>query len=268
MAKQNFGLVMKWVGLSEMGYVDHPKDPGGATNHGVTIKTLSKWRGCNVSKDEVKALTKVEAEEILKTWFFDPVRFDELPAGLDYTVVDFSINSGAKRAIEYLQRALGVDDDGVFGRGTMDAVKRAANEGDMPDLIKRLNEKRWAYMKRLSNWSSFKNGWTRRVMGDEIGIQDGDIGVIDRSTRLHEQAVGVSAKLPIPVPKPAAGKAEGKASLKSNWMQPEGLSKIATGVSMLGSAVSEQPILQVGLVAMALLGFGFLLWQQMNKEPA
>ncbi|WP_102867874.1 glycoside hydrolase family 108 protein [Pseudovibrio exalbescens] len=265
--KPNFNLVMRWVGLSEGGYVDHPSDPGGATNHGITRQTLASWRGHAVSKDDVKRLTKDEAEQIYKARYFDLVRFDELPAGLDYTLVDFAINSGPGRAIRFLQRALKVKEDGVLGPVTMAAVDHELVLGNIPALIVSINEKRLAFMRSLRHWPRFKNGWQRRVMGETMGAQDNDIGVIDRSIMLYNRHYGHRQDVPIPAPKPAPGKAEGKASAKAQWLSPDGLSKIAAAAGTLGSAFAGQPILQYGLVALALIGLGYLIYRQTQAEP-
>ncbi|MDX5592587.1 glycoside hydrolase family 108 protein [Pseudovibrio sp. SPO723] len=266
--KTNFQLVMGWVSLSEGGYVDDPADPGGATNHGITRQTLSEWRGHAVTKDAVRLLTKDEAEQIYKARYFDLVRFDELPAGLDYTLVDFAINSGPGRAIRFLQRALKVKEDGVFGPVTMTAVEHCLAMGNMPALIVSINEKRLAFMRSLRHWPRFKNGWTRRVMGDVMGSQRDDIGVIDRSIMLYNRHYGHRQEVPIPDPKPARGKAEGKASAKAQWLSQDGMSKIAAAAGTLGSAFAGQPILQYGLVAIALVGLGYLIYRQTQAEPA
>lgn len=159
MAKGNFhachAITARWEG----GWSDHDRDPGGATMYGVTIGTLSKWRGRKVTKAEVKALTRKEAEQIYKAWYWDAVKGDKLPAGVDLAVYDFSVNSGPARARKYLQRAVGVKQDGAIGPVTMEAV----NKADPVELIETLCGHRMKFLKGLSTWDAFGKGWTNRV---------------------------------------------------------------------------------------------------------
>ncbi|MCH8326714.1 MAG: secretion activator protein, partial [Bacteroidetes bacterium] len=92
--KSNTEQVLAWLGLSEGGYVDHPKDPGGATNHGVTQKTLDAWRDASgFGPISVKLISKTDANEIFIENYFRPIWFDKLPSGLDYAMADFAVNS-------------------------------------------------------------------------------------------------------------------------------------------------------------------------------
>lgn len=152
-------LVLKWEG----GYVDHPRDPGGATNLGITIGTLSKWLGRTATKANVQALTVATVAPIYRRWYWDACRCDSLPAGVDYAVFDFAVNSGMGRAIMALQRAAGVADDGKFGPITLKAVQNA----DPKALIRRICTDRLSFLTRLSTWPVFGKGWMNRVQGVE-----------------------------------------------------------------------------------------------------
>lgn len=197
--KQNQQIVLEWLGLSEGGEVNHPNDPGGHTNHGVTQKTFNAWRKSNgLVPQSVSLLTKGDADKIFVDNYFRPIWFDKLPSGLDYAMVDYAINSGPSKAIKALQKIVGTKVDGVLGVNTMAKI----NECDPRDLVIVLCEERFAFMKRLKVWPTFKNGWTTRVMGAEIGAQAGDIGVIDRGVRM------ASGRTSVPAPVSAArGKA-------------------------------------------------------------
>lgn len=196
--KQNQKLVLEWMGASEGGYVNHPRDPGGATNHGVTQATLNAWRKAKgLGKQDVKVLTKKDASSIFVHNYLRPVWFDQLPAGLDYAMADYSVNSGPARAIKALQRIVKTKVDGVLGVNSMAAI----NQRNAAGLITLLCEERFAFMKRLKHWPTFKGGWTTRVMGKHLGAQTDDIGVIDRGIKLAQ------AQSNIPVPKPTEGKA-------------------------------------------------------------
>ncbi|RVU21773.1 glycoside hydrolase family 108 protein [Methylobacterium oryzihabitans] len=161
MSDAGFAHALPLVLQHEGGYVDHPKDPGGATNLGVTIGTLGDWLGRPATKAEVKALTPASVAPIYRARYWDAVRGDDLPAGLDYAVFDFAVNSGPARAIMALQRAAGVADDGRLGPVTLAAVR--ARPG--ADLVQRVCADRLAFLRRLSTWPSFGTGWARRVAG-------------------------------------------------------------------------------------------------------
>ena len=99
MVASNTAKVLKWMGLSEGGYVNHPDDPGGATNFGVTQATWDRVRKSKgLAPKSVKHLKKSEADDIFEKFYLHPVMFDKLPSGLDYTMADFSVNSGPSRA--------------------------------------------------------------------------------------------------------------------------------------------------------------------------
>lgn len=143
----------------EGGYSDHPEDPGGATNMGITLNTLSHWRGKKVTKAQVKALTADEAKEIYRKNYANVVQFDSLPPGVNITVADFAVNSGPQRAAIGLQRALGVADDGIVGKITLEAAEAA----DPVELINKINDGRMTFLRGLSTFKTFGNGWTARV---------------------------------------------------------------------------------------------------------
>ena len=114
--KQNQAVVLDWIGLSEGGYVNHPKDPGGATDRGITQRTYDAWNRLHGRPlRPVRGISKDEANAILVSQYFAPVKFDQLPSGLDYAVVDFAVNSGTSRAAKELQKLLGVAADGIIG---------------------------------------------------------------------------------------------------------------------------------------------------------
>lgn len=159
--ESNFARSLKAVLAHEGGYVDHPADPGGATNLGITFAVLQKGRGKPITKADVKALTQDEAAAIYKANYWDRVRGDDLPAGVDYAVFDFAVNSGVSRAATYLQEIVGVAPDGKIGPLTLQAVAAS----DAVKLIERLCGNRMAFLKRLSTWPTFGKGWSSRVSG-------------------------------------------------------------------------------------------------------
>ena len=101
--KDNFEKALELVLHHEGGYVDHPKDPGGATNYGVTKKVYERYLGRECTKDEVKEMPMEAVREIYKRKYWDKIRGDDLPAGLDWCVFDFAVNAGVSRASKLLQ---------------------------------------------------------------------------------------------------------------------------------------------------------------------
>jgi lysozyme family protein len=153
----------------EGGYVEHRADPGGATKHGITRFRLAQYRGRPVTKREVRALTKSEAVKIYKAVYWDALKADELPPGLDHALFDFAVHSGVPRAVRALQRALGVPDDGRMGPATL-AVARQA---DTAAVLVRLRADRLAFMSGLPVWRTFGKGWRARMEALEAWTSQG-----------------------------------------------------------------------------------------------
>ena len=158
--RQNYSralaLVLKWEG----GFSNHPDDPGGATNRGITQAVYDAYRRrLGLSTRSVKLLADDAMRDIYRKQYWLAVHGDELPGGLDYAAFDFAVNSGPGRAIKYLQMVLGVTADGVIGQITL----RAAEESDPAVVIAGLCDRRLFFLKNLSTWASFGKGWKNRV---------------------------------------------------------------------------------------------------------
>jgi lysozyme family protein len=153
--QKSFELMLK----SEGGFVNHPSDPGGMTNLGVTKATWEGWVGREVDEAEMRGLTAEKVEPLYKERYFDAVRGDELPMGLDYLMFDFAVNAGAGRAIKTLQTAVGVTPDGGFGPMTMAAVQAV----DPVELIERFSQAKEDFYRSLTTFSTFGKGWLNRV---------------------------------------------------------------------------------------------------------
>lgn len=159
MAASTFERGLSLVLKHEGGWSDDPHDPGGATNLGVTIGTLSLWLGRPATKAEVRALTAASVAPLYRRRFWDAIQGDALPAGLDYALFDFAVNSGPRRAVIGLQRGLQIADDGRLGPVTLEAVAKHKPA----DLIDALCDGRLAFLRALSTWPRFGRGWSRRV---------------------------------------------------------------------------------------------------------
>jgi lysozyme family protein len=153
--QKSFELMLK----SEGGFVNHPSDPGGMTNLGVTKATWENWVGRKSDEAEMRGLTPEKVEPLYKKKYFDAVRGDELPVGLDYLMFDFAVNAGAGRAIKTLQTAVGVTPDGGFGPMTMAAVQAV----DPVDLIERFSQAKENFYRSLTTFATFGKGWLNRV---------------------------------------------------------------------------------------------------------
>jgi len=159
--KDNFDACLTLLLAHEGGYVNHPQDPGGITNLGVTKRVWEEWLGRPVSEKEMRALTPTMVKPLYKRKYWDAVRADDLVAGVDYCVFDVAVNSGPGRAIKFLQSCVGVTVDGGFGPATLAAVNKA--EEDPTRLIELYCAKRLEFLQSLKTFETFGKGWSRRV---------------------------------------------------------------------------------------------------------
>lgn len=161
MAQENWIKCLETILHHEGGYVNHPKDPGGETNLGVTKRVYEDFGGTKDMKD----LTREDVEPIYKKNYWDRVKGDNLPAGLDLCVFDFGVNAGTGRAAKYLQTIIGTVADGGIGPNTLKALEAHLEElpGGVKQLIETYQNKRQGYYESLSTFSTFGKGWTRRV---------------------------------------------------------------------------------------------------------
>lgn len=152
----------------EGGWADHPSDPGGCTNLGITLNTLRDWRQNPAATcDDVRALTRAEAKEIYRARYWNVLCCDRLPAGVDYEVFDFGVNAGPSRAARFLQTILARREptlkvDGVIGPLTLAAVSKATPR----DIIEEFHAARMEHYRSLSTWPTFGAGWKKRA--DEV----------------------------------------------------------------------------------------------------
>lgn len=163
MAAMNYPSALKHVLVHEGGYVNHPRDPGGETNKGITIAVYRAYRARKgLPSQSVRLITDAEVNEIYKLQYWNRIRGDQLPAGVDYVVFDGSVNSGPTQSVKWLQRALGCAVDGNMGEATLSALETCH---DHRALIERICQLRMGFLRALRTWSTFGTGWTRRVSG-------------------------------------------------------------------------------------------------------
>lgn len=159
MAAENYQHCLELILHHEGGYVNHPKDPGGETNLGVTKRVYEEWGG---QKDMID-LTVEDVEPIYKKNYWDRVKGDQLPSGLDLCVFDFGVNAGTGRAAKYLQNLIGTTPDGGIGPMTLKALDEYLTCNGLHNTIENYQDERQKYYERLSTFETFGRGWTRRV---------------------------------------------------------------------------------------------------------
>lgn len=173
--EDNFPRIIDFVLAREGGYVNHPKDPGGATNMGITIATLRAWRRHPVSEADVRRLGRAEAVMIYHRNYWAAARCADLPAGIDLLVMDAAVLSGPEPALSFLRGQLGLplrrrNSNGVFAKllepertlqhqRLLQSLKGAC----MPGLIAGVSQRRRDFYRSLSTFGTFGRNWLKRV---------------------------------------------------------------------------------------------------------
>ena len=154
--KENYAQSLKQVLKYEGGKVDDPRDPGGRTAFGITQDTYNAWRKKqNLPTVDVFTISQADVAAIYRQEYWDRIRGDDLPSGVDFAVFDFAVNSGVSRAAKMLQSVVGVTQDGVIGPATIEATKTY--------VAMAVTNKRLAFMQSLSIWPTFGKGWSARI---------------------------------------------------------------------------------------------------------
>jgi lysozyme family protein len=158
-----FPLCLAFTLKAEGGYVDNPADPGGATNLGITLATYREWADDPVlGPRQLRDIAGTTARAIYRSLYWNPLRADDLPAGVDLSVFDMGVNAGIWRSARLLQRALdftGNDVDGSIGPKTL----AAAAHWNARSLIDDLAERQAEYYRGLVNFPVFGDGWLART---------------------------------------------------------------------------------------------------------
>jgi lysozyme family protein len=160
---ESFNASFDRVMQSEGGYVWDKDDAGGETNLGVTVGAWGAYLGRTIESGEMRALTQDNVKPFYKKMYWDKVRGDELPAGVDYAVFDFAVNAGPGKAAKFLQQAVGAVADGIIGPGTMALV----NKADPAELLQKFAQRKEAFYNSLAEnnptQQKFLKGWLNRV---------------------------------------------------------------------------------------------------------
>jgi lysozyme family protein len=158
--QKNYEESFKFVLKLEGGYINHPQDPGGPTNYGVTKKSWEDYKNKKVSIEGIKSLKESDVIKFYRDKYWDVCKCDYLPSGVDFCVFDYSVNSGPKKAIKSLQKSLGLIADGIIGKNTLFEIE---NIKDKKSIILMICEERKGFLKSLKEFSIFGKGWLSRV---------------------------------------------------------------------------------------------------------
>lgn len=164
--RETFDAILPRLFADEGPYCNDEGDPGGPTKWGIIYADLVAWRGAPAKASlaarvaAVKTVDQAEAAAIYRAKYWQALHCDEMPAGVDYAVFDYGVNSGISRAARYLQDIVGAKPDGIVGGMTLAAVARM----DPETIVSRLCARRMSFLQGLANWRRFGRGWKARVL--------------------------------------------------------------------------------------------------------
>jgi lysozyme family protein len=144
----------------EGGYTNDARDPGGPTNWGITLEDARLYWKRNATAADVRAMPVSVAKDIYRSKYWNALRCDDLPAGVDDTVFDYGVNSGVGRAGKVLRRVMGLPDDDWH---VTSVVMIPLSRRDPAAVIKAINDERLKFLQHLSTWRTFGGGWAKRV---------------------------------------------------------------------------------------------------------
>ena len=157
----NFKHCLDLVLKSEGGWVNHPSDPGGETNLGVTKRVWEEWVGHPV--ESLKKLTKDDVAPLYEQKYWRPCYGEVLPRGLDYSLFTFGVNAGPGRSVKLLQQSVGCLPDGIIGPRTRELI----SSSNTATLIAKFSEARREYYRALKTFPVFGKGWLARTDKEE-----------------------------------------------------------------------------------------------------
>lgn len=160
MAKHTYDESLRRLLVHEGGYSNHPSDPGGPTNFGITIIDYRKYIDAGGTADDVRTMDVEDAKTIYRAKYWDAMKCDELPAGVDYAIFDYGVNSGIGRAPKVLKRILGLD---ASSATVTKQLIEASHKRDAKELVTAICDERLKFLQGLRTWPVFGKGWGRRV---------------------------------------------------------------------------------------------------------
>jgi lysozyme family protein len=255
MAASSYADALAGVLKHEGGYSDHPSDPGGPTNFGITLADVRRYVKPNATAQDVRALSLAQAKGIYRTRYWDVLRCDELPRGVDYAVFDYGVNSGPARAAKVLCAMAERPASSVIDDATLSAI-RAQDAGA---VIVALCDERLAFLKRLKTWPVFGVGWSRRVADvKSAALAMAAGGVAPAKSQGPE--VQQAGKAVVPVNKAAQRTAAGGAVA--------GGAAAAQQAHHAGAAPMVVVMILAGAVLLAIGAWLFWRWRQKRRQQA
>ena len=247
MAASSYDEALARLLAHEGGYSNHPSDPGGPTNFGITIYDYRKYLKPNATAADVRAMKVDDAKAIYRSKYWDAMRCDELAPGVDYCIFDYGVNSGIGRAPKVLQRLVGAP---VTGRMD-DTTVRLARARDSKRLIADICDERLAFLQGLSTWRVFGNGWGRRVR--EV-----------RAAALTMAARAGTTSPQTTLPSPATG----KGAVPAGKAVPAGAAGAVVAAGGAAALQSNEPVVIVLLIAATIVAAvgAFVLWRWWRKR--
>jgi len=221
MAKETYDESLKAVLEWEGGYTNDAADPGGPTNWGITIFDARMYWKADATAADVRQMPLSVAKEIYRDKYWDALRCDEMPPGVDYCVFDYGVNSGISRGAKVLQRLIGVTVDGKVGNETLEALMSV----DAKRLIGDMCDERLAFLQNLRTWPVFGNGWGRRVRG----VRQISLGMVNKYPNKPRPTPILAAPAPHAGPSVVAQSAKAVEPPKTVTQSP-----IANGAAVAG----------------------------------
>jgi lysozyme family protein len=252
MSKSTYDAALGRLLVHEGGYTNHPADPGGPTNFGITIYDYRKYVKPGATATDVKAMSLAEAKAIYRAKYWDAQRCDDLPAGVNDAVFDYGVNSGIGRSGKVLRRCLKLADN---TSAVSDMVIAAARQADAKVLVTAICDERLRFLKSLRTWPVFGKGWGQRVA--EVKAFSLDLAKQQPITMpATAPAVQSAGKGVVPV---AKGAQQGTAGAIIAAGGAAAQQAHASGVDLTGIAI-------IAVVAIGLAGAAWVFWQHQQQQ--
>jgi lysozyme family protein len=232
------------------------------TNRGISAPTLISWRKekgyKSTTATDMRNLSLQTAKMIYRKQYAMPIRFDDLPSGLDYCVFDCAVHAGVRRASQFLQRVIGAKDDGFIGVNTMDALAAYVKANGVSAAIDGFQSVRLAHLKRLKTWAKFGRGWQRRVnevarLAKQLDAQEDDFDWLEGVDRVDGKAEGASKK-------PAKDMAS-----DAGYIGGAG-AVVSEAAKQIEPLAQTSQILQYAFVALLVIGVGLTAYSLIKRK--
>ena len=211
MAASSYDEALARLLVHEGGYSNHPADPGGPTNWGITLRDARAYWKRDATAADVRAMPVAVAKDIYRSKYWAAMRCDELPPGVDYAVFDYGVNSGIGRAGKVLRRLTALPGDA--SEITRDVIA-AARGREAKALIDAICDERLQFLEGLRTWAVFGNGWGRRVRE----VRATALAMAERTAAADASAPAASPVPTVPSASVPAGRAANGAARQPSWL--------------------------------------------------